>query len=99
MENQDLFMPTGQHLVPSTLPLMGMAGDDMGSQIREGRIEGMESQPVLVPKKVSTDEIEEIPPDVDPLTSIPRDGGHEQDLTLDIDRNGRLDALTDGLTG
>jgi len=36
MENQDLFMPD-QHLVPSTLPLMGMAGDDMGSQIREGR--------------------------------------------------------------
>ncbi|MBC6474574.1 MAG: hypothetical protein GDA48_18660, partial [Hormoscilla sp. GM102CHS1] len=78
--------------VDETLPvILGIAGDDMGSKIREGRSGGMESQPVIVPLEVSTYEIEEIPPDVDPLTSIPRDGGHEQDLTLDIDRNGRLD--------
>ncbi|MBC6420748.1 MAG: tandem-95 repeat protein [Hormoscilla sp. SP12CHS1] len=72
--------------------------DDMGSQIREGRSAGIESPPVLVLLEVSTDEIKEIPPDVDPLTGITEtEGGNRNDLTLDIDRNGRLDALTDGL--
>ncbi|MBC6474727.1 MAG: tandem-95 repeat protein, partial [Hormoscilla sp. GM102CHS1] len=99
MENHELFMHADHLLLVDETQriILGITGDDMGSQIREGGSGGMESQPVLVLTAVSTDEIEEIPPDVDPLTSIPRDGGHEQDLTLDIDRNGRVDALTDGL--
>ena len=93
----------------SQLGILGIAGDSIVPQSLERRAAGMESQPVLVPLEVSPDEIEEIPPDVDPLTGIPETRGTNNNLTLklannseaplllDIDRNGRLEALTDGI--
>ncbi len=93
----------------SRLGLLGIAGDSIVPQSLEGRSAGVESQAVLVPLEVSPDEIEEIPPDVDPLTGIPETGGTNNNLTLklannseaplllDIDRNGRVEAWTDGI--